>query len=108
MRTIREMLGSDEKVWVYIDNENVWNQFVNMAVAEGFHFGNMPVEIWAFGYVIAVHSNGNMGLLPIYIWCRPFSTDVGNCLQKIDLRRYINDEEYYCKNSHFTYNMISK
>ena len=36
-------------------------QFVNMAVTEGFHFGNLPVERWTFGYVIAVHSNGNMG-----------------------------------------------
>lgn len=42
MRTIREMLENDEKVWVYLNNEDTWKQFVNMAETEGFHFGDLP------------------------------------------------------------------
>lgn len=79
-----------------------------MAVTEGFHFGGLPVERWAFGYVVAIHSNGDMGHLPLLIWCRSFSADVDNCPRKIDFWQYINGEEYYCKESQFTFNMISK
>lgn len=32
MRTIREMLGNDENVWVYLNSEDTWKQFVNMAI----------------------------------------------------------------------------
>ena len=67
MRTIREMLGNDEKVQVYPNSEDTWKKFTSMAVAEGFHFGELPVERWSFGYVIAVHSNGDMGHLPLFI-----------------------------------------
>ncbi|WP_295092480.1 hypothetical protein [Ruminococcus sp.] len=103
MRTIREVFGNDEKVWVYLNNENAWKQFVNMAVAEGFHFGNLPVERWTFGYVIAVHSNGNIGHLPLFVWCRSFSLNDRKCPKKIDFMRYIsNEDDYCCKNSHFT------
>lgn len=102
MRTIREMLGNDEKVWVYLNSEDTWKQFVNMAVAEGFRFGEFPVERWAFGYVIAVHSNGNMGHLPLFVWRRSFSPDVENCPQKVDFSLYLNDQDDYCCNiSHF-------
>ena len=107
MRTIREMLGIDEKVWVYLNSEDTWNDFARMAISEGFHFGELPVEKWIFGYVVAVHSNGDMGHLPLFIWCRSFSADVENCPQKIDFRRYANNYEIYsCKEAHFSYTVI--
>lgn len=102
MRTIREMLGNDEKVWVYLNSEDTWKQFVNLAVAEGFRFGELPVERWTFGYVIAVHSNGDMGHLPLLVWCRSFSADVENCPRKIEFWRFIDNEiDALCKKSHF-------
>lgn len=109
MRTIREMLGSDEKVWVYLNSENTWKQFVNMAVAEGFRFGELPVEKWSFGYVVAVHSNGDMGHLSLFVWCQSFSADVDSCPRKVDFRRFINNYyDYYCYTSHFkTLQLIS-
>lgn len=101
MRTIREMLGNDEKVWVYLNSEDTWKQFVNMAVAEGFHFGNLPVEKWSFGYVIAVHSSGDMGHLPLFVWCRSFSSEADSCPRKVDFLSYVNGEEHYsCMKSH--------
>lgn len=103
MRTIRQMLGNDEKVWVYLNSKDNWEEFTSMAVAEGFHFGKLPVERWPFGYVVAVHSNGDMGHLPLYIWCQSFTADVGDCPKRIDFRRYINNEAgLFCKESHFS------
>lgn len=105
MRTIREMLGNAEKVWVYLNSEDTWKKFTSMAVAEGFHFGKLPFERWTFGYVVAVHSNGDMGHLPLFIWCRSFSADVESCPRKSDFNRFINDyEDWLCKEAHFTSN----
>ena len=102
MRTIREMLRNDEKVWVYLNSEDTWEKFTKMAVAEGFRFGGLSVERWTFGCVVAVHSNGDMGHLPLFIWCRSFSSDVENCPRKIDFSLYINDSDnYYCYTSNF-------
>ena len=102
MRTIREMLGNDEKVWVYLNSKDTWKEFAHMAVAEGFHFGELPVERWKFGYVIAVHSNGDMGHLPMFIWYRSFSADVESCPRRIDFSLYFNNQDDYCCNaSHF-------
>lgn len=30
MRTIREMLGNDEKVWVYLNSEDTWKEFTSI------------------------------------------------------------------------------
>ncbi len=38
MRMIREMLGNDDRVWVYIIGEEIWKKYANMAVAEGSGF----------------------------------------------------------------------
>lgn len=102
MRTIRELLGCDEKVWVYLNSEETWNEFARMAATEGFHFGELPVERWEFGYVIAVHSNGEMGHLPLFVWCLSFSSGTGSCPRKVSFLSYVNDEEeYLCKESGF-------
>ena len=107
MRTIREILRNDEKVWVYLNSKDTWKEFVHMAVSEGFHFGNLPVEKWTFGHVVAIHSNGNMGHLSLFVWCRSFSADIENCPQKVDCRRYINNEEdYSCIEPHFSCSLI--
>lgn len=109
MRTIREMLGNDEKVWVYLNNEDTWKEFTNMAETEGFHFGELPSERWTFGYVIAVHSNGDMGHLPMFIWCRSFSVDSEKCPRKLDFSKYIDiEDDYYCNESHFTCRLMAK
>lgn len=49
MRTIKDMLENEEKVWLYIDNEELWGQFLTMA--EDFHFGVLPRDQWVFGHV---------------------------------------------------------
>ena len=123
-RTIREMLGNEEKVWVYLNSKDTWKQFVNMAVAEGFQFGDLPVERWdmfvrmaakerfrfgelpaekwKFSYVVSVHSSGDMGHLPLFVWCRSFEADTDNCPKKVDFRKFTeNGNDYYCLQSRF-------
>ena len=109
MRTIREMFGNVEKVWVYLNSEDTWKQFVNMTVAEGFHFGGLPVERWTFGYVIAVHSNGDMGHLPLFVWCQSFLSEADSCSIKVDFQRFVDGaEDYLCTESHFNVAIASK
>ena len=103
MRTIREMLGNDERVWVYIDSRETWGKFIMSAVSEGYRFGELPVEKYVYGNVIAVHVNGNMGHLSMYIWCMSFVHNSDECPRKVDFRKYIEkSSEYSCEKSHFT------
>lgn len=44
MRSIRDLLKNDEKVWVYLDSSETWEKFVRMAVDEGFSFGKLPAD----------------------------------------------------------------
>lgn len=105
MRTIRDMLGNDEKVWVYLNNERTWDKFASMAVVEGFHFGDLPRDQWVFGHVIAVHNNGSMGHVSLFLWCRSFLSDVVNCPRKVDFFSFINNKvDYLCRKTHFLIN----
>ena len=108
MRTIREMLETDEKVWVYLDSRETWDKFVGMAASEGFHFGELPAEKWTFGYTVTVHSNGEMGHFPLFIWCLSFAKDE-NFTRKVDFRNYIEgSDECSCEESHFRMQLYIK
>lgn len=108
MRTIREMLCSDERVWVYIDSRETWERFAAMAVSEGFGFGELPVEKWSFGHAVAVHSSGDMGHISMFVWHRCFSADAAELPRKVEFRKYISgDEDYICRESHFKTAILS-
>ena len=97
------MLGSDEKVWVYIDSRETWESFAVMAAAEGFGFGELSAEQWDFGYAVAVHSSGDMGHLPLFVWHRSFTADTEGVPRRVDFRRYISGaEDFICRELHFT------
>ena len=107
MRTIRKLIGTDENVWLYLDSRETWEEFVNMAFTEGFHFGELPFEKWSFGYVISVHNNGDLRHLPLFIWCWSFSNKVKSFPRKIDFKRYIHfEDDYYSTVSGFTGRLI--
>ena len=104
MRTIRELLGEDEKIWFYIENEELWEKFLEMT--ENFHFGELTRDKWKFGHVIAVHSNGEMGHVPIFVWSMSFGDKEG-APAKYDLKKVISDEaDVSCRTSHFRGRMI--
>ena len=106
MRTIREMLANDEKVWVYIRSRETWERFAEMAENEGFGFGDLPRKSWACGYVVAVHKDGKLGHLPLFVWCTSFSSNSSGSPRKIDFGKYMNYEEYECRVPHFKGMMV--
>ncbi|MCR4795986.1 MAG: hypothetical protein K5898_12625 [Ruminococcus sp.] len=100
MRTIRELLGTDEKIWFYIENEGLWENFLEFAAE--FRFINVPRDRWKFGHVIAVHKSGEMGHVPIFIWCMSFGENKSGVPAKYDFRKLIDGEEdISCKVAHF-------
>lgn len=107
MRTIRELLVNEKVVWMYLDNEEVCRDFYRQAHEEGFHFGDLPYEKWVTGYVVAVHANGEMGHLSMFVWTLSFAGK-GPCSIRgshtpVDYQLYMaGEEDYICKSSHFT------
>jgi hypothetical protein len=103
------MLGNNEKVWVYIKDRKTWDKFAEAACNEGFSFGELPSEKWVFGYTVSVHSSGDMGHLPLFIWCRSFTANVESTPNRVDFRKYWgNDEDYMCKTSNFTAKIMQR
>ena len=99
MRTIRDILSEEERVWLYFDTEELCRQFYEET---DLRFGDLPKEKWQTGYVIGAHSDGTMGHLSLYVWCRSFSSDSPTIPKRIDYRKFINGEsDYYCTKSHF-------
>ncbi|MBP3242829.1 MAG: hypothetical protein J6L99_03135 [Ruminococcus sp.] len=102
MRTIKEIIGNNEKVWFYIDSPDTWEKFKALAIAEGFSFGSLPQDKWVYGNVVSVKNNGDMGHVPLFAWCMSFAKNVQNCPEKVDFAKYISGcEDFACTESHF-------
>lgn len=83
-RTLKQLVSEKEKVWVYLDSEEVCRCFFEQANAEGFCFGNLPYSEWVTDSLIAVHSDGQMGHPPYFVRMklRSENTDI------VDYRKY--------------------
>ena len=104
MRSIRELLENEETVWVYFDSEELCEEFFRSE--DGLYFGELPRDRWKTGNVIAVHRDGSMGHLPLFIWLMSFGAGRERCPVKVDYRRFISGEEdYLCRSSHFSCRM---
>ena len=101
MYTIKNLLGDKEKIWLYLDNDQTCKKFFEMANAEGYTFGNLPYEKWVTGNIIAIHSDGDMGHLPIFAWCMSFKPDIRKVPIRYDFAKYISGEkDYICYETH--------
>ena len=104
MRSIRKLLKSEETVWVYFDSHELCEEFFRRE--EGFRFGELARDKWKTGHVIAVHRDGTMGHLSLFIWLMSFSAGIESCPVKVDYRRFIGGEEdFFCHIPHFTCRM---
>ncbi len=107
MPNLRKLLGNDETVWVYLDGRAEWDVFAVMAAEEGFSFGELPADKWTAGHVVAVHSDGRLGHLPLFIWCMSF-VGGGAGVRKLDLRKYIEGAgDCNCESAHFRMRMYT-
>ncbi len=103
MRSIRKLLKSEETVWVYFDSHELCEEFFRRE--EGFRFGELARDKWKTGHVIAVHRDGTMGHLPLFIWLMSFRG--GDCPVKVDYRRFAAEkEDFLCRSSHFACRMF--
>ncbi len=99
---IKEMLGNEEKVCVYLSSDEICKKFFDAAASESFRFGDLPRDKWQTGYVIAVHSDRNMGHVPLFLWVRSFDPEVKGSPIKIDYSKYaIGDKSFLCEQSNF-------
>ena len=105
MRTIKELIDREKKVWFYLDSEETSNAFLEDAEAEGFSFGDgiPPTEKKGVHYVIAAHEDMLLGFLSITIWCLSFMYrgKKNGVPLRVDYRRYRSEEEdYICREPH--------
>ena len=107
MRTIKELLKNERVIWMYLDSEEVCREFYAQAYEEGFGFKALPYEKWVWGYVVAVHADGDMGHLPLFVWTTAFGSNgwlgIPGSHTPVDYKLYREGaEDYICKRSHFT------
>ena len=102
MYTIKKLLGDKEKVWIYLDNDEICKKFFEMAKAEGYTFRKLPYDEWKIGKIIAVHSDGSMGHISVFCWQMSFGSDITGVPERYDFTKYIQgDNDYICYESHF-------
>ena len=107
MHNIKEFVSSKEKVWLYFRTEEICKEFFVKAKEEGFNFGEFPYEKWVPGILIAIHSDGRMGHLSLFIWTMSFNANVQGTPKRIDYEKYANGEEdYLCHEAHMTSSII--
>lgn len=86
-KTIKQLVANREKVWVYLESETICKKFFKQAKMENFSFGELPYEKWVCGTLIAVHSNGQMGHAPYFVYSLLHSKkDI------VDFRKYLDDD----------------
>lgn len=92
-RTLRELVSGKKKVWVYLESKKLCECFFEKAREENFHFGDLLYGEWVTGTLIAVHSNGQMGHLPYFV----YSLLTSEKSDIVDYRKYVQGEEdfYY-------------
>ncbi len=103
MRTLKQLVGKEGRVWVYLDNENVGKAFLRQAQEEGFRCGNgsSPRRMSWF-YVMALHSDMTVCYVSLFNWTLSFAGDVKGTPVRIDYEKYAaGEEDYLCRRSHF-------
>ena len=53
-RSITALVKDAPRVWLYLSSPELCRKFYEQAREEGFHFGDLPYEQWAVGYVIGI------------------------------------------------------
>ena len=103
MRTITELVREYGDLWVYLNGEAVSGRFLRDAEREGFSLSNgTPPTQTNRGYVMAVHGNGTLAHLPLFVWWRSFHGTKAPVGAKIDYERYVGGEaDFICRACHF-------
>ena len=94
IRRIADLFGRKDKIYIYLANRDIGNQFLKDAEKEGFHFGDgiRPTERTPDG-VMAVYKNRELCYLS---WAGHLFFYQKKCkIPRIDYERYVNGERRY-------------
>ena len=97
MRTIKALLGDNEKIWLNVDACAA--EFAENAAAEGFRFSNgaLPTKE-CIGPFIAVHADMTVANLAIVVWTMSFAGNAVGVPPRFSYDRYLRGEEdYVCR-----------
>ena len=96
MRSIKDLLKENSKVWFYFSNELYGKRFIEEARTLGIHIHDgIPVE--NAGILLGVDSNLKAGRVSMMVWeCSFYSESIFLCPPtKVDYGKYISGEEDY-------------
>lgn len=110
MRTIKELLKGNERIWFYLQDEETEMAFVNELREYGATYLNgSQITVANCSPIMAVHSDMKVAHLMIMIWNASFSPSFEECASrellhviKVDYAKYRNGESnYLCERSPF-------
>lgn len=106
MKTIRELIEKEKRVWFYLDSEETSAAFMKQAEQEGFSFGDgvPPTQKTGPHYLVGAHDDMLLGFLSVTIWCMSFMTKekTNGVPLRVDYRKYRSGEaDYSCHKPHF-------
>ena len=97
MRTIRQLINSDKKVYIFLKNKAIQSRFMSDAEGEGITFGDnvKPTERHADD-IMALNDTGTICFLG---WAGRMCYHYGgNTAIRIDYEKYIDDADDYVIN----------
>ena len=110
MKTIRDLLEENERVWFYLKDKETERDFVRELNEYGATYLNgSQVTVESCSPIMAVHSNMKVAHLMITIWNASFSPSFVKCASqelanalKVDYAKYRSEEpDYLCERSAF-------
>lgn len=110
MRTIKDLLKGNERVWFYLQDKEAERDFVNELREYGATYLNgSQITVENCSPIMAVHSNMKVAHLMIMIWNASFLPSFEECASrelvhvlKVDYAKYRNGESnYLCERSAF-------
>ena len=110
MRTIKELLKENERVWFYLKDKDSERDFVQeLREYTATYLNGSQVTIESCSPIMAVHHDMKVAHLMIMIWNASFSSSFEKCASpelaralKVDYAKYRNGEEdYLCERSVF-------
>ena len=110
MRTIKELLERNERVWIYLKDKETKRDFVRELSEYGATYLNgSQITAGNCSPIMAVHCNMKVAHLMILIWNASFSSSFEKCASqelahvlKVDYAKYREGErDYLCERSAF-------
>lgn len=103
MRTLKQLVEKEGRVWVYLTNEKVGKDFLWQAEKEGFLCSDgSALHRMSWFYVMALQSDRTVCYVSLFNWTFSFAGKVQGTPLRVDYEKYAaGDEDYLCHSSHF-------